>query len=50
MQILGHRSPHSARLERWFGKERLAEISQLPAGPKWDGPPIHLLDALGVCA
>ena len=47
MQILGHRSPHSARLERWFGKERLAEISQLTAGPKWYGPPIHLLDCPG---
>ena len=40
-------SPHAGRLERWFGKERLAEISALTAGPKWYGPPIHLLDCPG---
>src|SRR3990167_2668134 len=45
--LIQHRSPHAARLERWFGKERLAEISTLTADPKWYGPPIHLLDCPG---
>ena len=45
--LIKHRSPHSARLERWFGAARLEEISALTAGPKWYGPPIHLLDCPG---
>lgn len=45
--VIQHRSPHSQRLERWFGSERLIEVSQLTAGPKWYGPPIHLLDCPG---
>lgn len=45
--IIQFRSPHSGRLERWFGKERLQQISDLTAVPNWYGPPIHLLDCPG---
>ena len=45
--LIRWKSPHAGRLERWFGKDRLAEISALTAGPKWYGPPIHLLDCPG---
>jgi hypothetical protein len=45
--LIRWKSPHSARLERWFGKEHLQEISALTAGTQWYGPPIHLLDCPG---
>ncbi len=45
--LIRWQSPHSGRLERWFGKDRLADIAALTAGPKWYGPPIHLLDCPG---
>lgn len=42
------RSTHSARLERWLGKERVAQISQSTRG--WYWKPIPLLDVPGCVA
>src|SRR3990167_5318413 len=39
------RSVHSGRLERWFGAERVEQVSRIGRG--WYGPPIHLLDCPG---
>src|SRR3990167_5477833 len=39
------RSVHSGRLERWFGAERVEQLSG--SGRGWYGPPIHLLDCPG---
>src|SRR3990167_7948960 len=39
------RSVHSGRLERWFGAERVEQLSRIGRG--WYGPPIHLLDCPG---
>lgn len=45
-------SPHSGRLERWLGPERIESLGRqlaMGGGPKspWYGPPIHLLDVPG---
>lgn len=52
MHILKRRSPHSARLERWLGKDRLDMFSGYlrnggGKGHRWYGDPIHLLDVPG---
>ena len=39
------KSTHSGRLERWFGTERIEQLSQIAKG--WYGPPIHILDCPG---
>jgi len=39
------KSVHSARLERWLGKEKIESLSASMRG--WYGPPIHLLDCPG---
>lgn len=38
-------SPHSGRVERWLGKEKIEELQNNMKG--WYGPPIHLLDVPG---
>jgi hypothetical protein len=43
--LVTHRSTHSARLERWLGKERIEEISGHMKG--WYYKPISLLDCPG---
>ena len=43
--ILRYRSTHSGRLERWLGKEQLADISSNMKG--WYYNPIHLLNCPG---
>lgn len=52
MNILKQRSPHSGRLERWLGADKIESLSRQMregGGPKnpWYGPPIHLLDVPG---
>lgn len=45
MQILPRRSPHSGRLERWLGADKIADLSANMRD--WYGPPIHLYDVPG---
>lgn len=45
MEILARRSPHSARLERWLGAEKINDLSRNMRG--WYGPPINLADVPG---
>lgn len=43
--IIKHRSPHSQKLERWLGAEKIEHLQQTMRG--WYGRPIHLLDVPG---
>lgn len=50
--IIKNRSPHSGRLERWLGADRIEQLSGHMRngggqGVNWYGPPIHLLDVPG---
>jgi hypothetical protein len=50
--LLKRRSPHSGRLERWLGADKLAKISADMAngggiGNKWYGAPINIRDVPG---
>ena len=45
--LLKHRSTHSARLERWLGKDKIQNLVDATYGVGWYGPPIHILDLPG---
>jgi hypothetical protein len=45
MNIIQHRSPHAAKLERWLGADKIDQIARNMRG--WYGPPINLRDVPG---
>jgi hypothetical protein len=52
MNIIRKRSVHSGRLERWFGLERIEQLSRYMTdgggpGQSWHGPPVNISDCPG---